>query len=263
MQSMHATGVTSRVEAWIDKPHASTTAPRKTRRTTSRQTPTRDRTNRTSGCRVLRLPRPQPPRFRKGHRIAKRALDLTICLLALPLLLPLMALCAALVWLDDGRPILLAQSRTGRAGKRFRMYKFRTMVRNAEGLKEQYRHLNELSWPDFKIKDDPRMTRVGRWLRKTSLDELPQFFNVLQGNMSLVGPRPTSFDASTYLLWQTERLEVAPGITGYWQINGRSDIDFDVRSRLDIEYIERQSLWLDIQILFKTVPAILSRRGAS
>ena len=115
---------------------------------------------------------------------------------------------------------------------------------------------------DFKITNDPRVTRVGRILRKTSLDELPQIFNVIKGDMSLVGPRPTSFDVSTYKLWHTERLEVLPGLTGLWQVSGRSDLDFDERLRLDIAYIERQSLWLDIQILIRTVTVVFTQDGA-
>ena len=142
------------------------------------------------------------------------------------------------------------------------MHKFRTMVENAEELKKDLAHLNVLTLPDFKIIDDPRVTRVGKFLRKTSLDELPQIFNVLKGDMSLVGPRPTSFEASTYALWHTERLEVKPGITGLWQISGRSDIDFDERVRLDRKYIERQSFWFDLQILFGTFAAVLNRKGA-
>ncbi len=142
------------------------------------------------------------------------------------------------------------------------MFKFRTMLKNAEQLKEAYAHLNELPPPDFKITDDPRITRVGRFLRRTSLDELPQVFNVLSGDMSLVGPRPTSFDVSTYQLWHTERLEVRPGITGLWQISGRSDVDFDQRLALDIEYIERRSLGLDLWILWRTVGAVVKQRGA-
>jgi lipopolysaccharide/colanic/teichoic acid biosynthesis glycosyltransferase len=189
-------------------------------------------------------------------------LDLTVCLAAMPLVLAVMAACAVAIWMEDGRPVVFRQERTGKGGRRFRMYKFRTMVRNAEELKEKYSHLNRLTWPDFKIDNDPRVTRVGRFLRKTSLDELPQLFNVLWGDMSLVGPRPTSFDLSTYQLWHTERLEVLPGITGLWQISGRSDVDFDERLRLDVEYIERQSFWLDVQILFQTVGVIFSRRGA-
>jgi len=136
------------------------------------------------------------------------------------------------------------------------------MVNNAEQLKKNLGHMNELTWPDFKISNDPRITRVGSFLRRTSLDELPQLINVLKGNMSLVGPRPTSFVAESYDLWQTERLEVMPGITGLWQISGRSDVDFDERSRLDIKYLENQSFFYDIRILLLTVAAIMSKRGA-
>src|SRR5690606_41055905 len=120
----------------------------------------------------------------------------------------------------------------------------------------------ELTSPDFKITDDPRVTRMGRFLRKISLDELPQVLNVLKGDMSMAGPRPTSFDVSTYSLWHTERLEVLPGITGLWQVSGRSDIDFDQRLLLDVEYIEKQSFLLDLKILIKTVFAVFRREGA-
>jgi lipopolysaccharide/colanic/teichoic acid biosynthesis glycosyltransferase len=208
------------------------------------------------------VPRQSVRLIRRDFQIIKRVLDLTICLLILPLVLPVMAVCAVLVWIDNPGPIFFRQLRTGQGGRRFKMFKFRTMVTNAEELKQVYAHLNELTWPDFKISDDPRVTRVGRFLRKSSLDELPQILNVLLGDMSLVGPRPTSFAANTYALWQTERLEVLPGITGLWQISGRSDLDFDDRLRLDIEYIERQSVWLDLQILIRTATVIFSQRGA-
>jgi lipopolysaccharide/colanic/teichoic acid biosynthesis glycosyltransferase len=136
------------------------------------------------------------------------------------------------------------------------------MLTNAEELKLAYAHLNELTWPDFKITNDPRVTRVGKILRKTSLDELPQVLNVLKGDMSLVGPRPTSFAPDTYRLWHTERLEVVPGITGLWQVHGRSNLDFDDRLKLDIAYIERQSLWMDIQILVRTIGQVFVGDGA-
>ena len=199
---------------------------------------------------------------KRNYQISKRIFDVSVCLLAAPMILLLMAITAVLIWIDNPGPISFTQMRTGKGGQRFAMYKFRTMVTNAEDLKQKYIHLNELTWPDFKITNDPRVTRIGRILRKTSLDELPQFINVIKGNMSLVGPRPTSFDVSTYSLWHTERLEVLPGITGLWQINGRSTVDFDQRLRMDIEYIERQSLWLDIQILFHTFTAIFTQHGA-
>jgi lipopolysaccharide/colanic/teichoic acid biosynthesis glycosyltransferase len=136
------------------------------------------------------------------------------------------------------------------------------MVHNAEELKAQLSHLNELQWPDFKITDDPRVTRVGRVLRKTSLDELPQLLNVLKGEMTFVGPRPTSFSAETYTLWQTERLDVTPGITGLWQIMGRASMEFTDRVYLDVFYIEHRSIWLDFQILIRTFFAVLAQRGA-
>lgn len=211
---------------------------------------------------ITPLRRPPVLLFRRPYQIGKRIFDILACLLTLPLLLFAGGLIALLIWLDDPGPVLFRQARTGQGGQRFAMYKFRTMVTNADELKQEYAHLNELSWPDFKISNDPRVTRVGRILRKTSLDELPQILNVLKGEMSLVGPRPTSFDVTTYSLWHTERLEVLPGITGLWQVSGRSDVDFDERLRLDIEYIERQSFWFDIYILLRTVGAIFSSRGA-
>jgi lipopolysaccharide/colanic/teichoic acid biosynthesis glycosyltransferase len=200
--------------------------------------------------------------FRRHYRIAKRLFDVFVCLSSLPIVLPLALFIALLIWIDDPGPVLFRQMRTGKGGKRFPMYKFRTMVTNAEELKEKYAHLNELTWPDFKISDDPRITRMGRLLRKTSLDELPQVINVIKGEMSLVGPRPTSFDVSTYSLWHTERLEVLPGITGLWQVSGRSDVDFNERLRLDVEYIEKQSFLMDLKILFLTVFALFNQRGA-
>jgi lipopolysaccharide/colanic/teichoic acid biosynthesis glycosyltransferase len=200
--------------------------------------------------------------IRGRYRLVKRIFDVAVCLIMLPLVLPVMGLCAMLIYLDDPGPAVFVQQRTGKGGRRFGMYKFRTMVVNAEELKKKYMHLNELPLPDFKITDDPRMTRIGRILRKSSLDELPQVFNVLKGEMSLVGPRPTSFDVSTYSLWHTERLEVIPGITGLWQVSGRSSVNFDERLRLDIEYIERQSFWFDLEILLRTFMVVLRGTGA-
>ena len=203
------------------------------------------------------------PRSSQPYLIGKRAFDLGVCLLIFPVVVPLLLLCALAIFLDSpARPILLAQTRTGRDGIPFRMFKFRTMVPNAEALKPALAHLNERPWPDFKITNDPRITRVGRILRQTSLDELPQLINVVRGEMSLVGPRPTSFAPSTYSLWHTYRLEVAPGITGLWQVKGRNKTDFDERLRLDIEYMRHRSFALDLKILLQTVPAVLGRSGA-
>jgi len=199
----------------------------------------------------------------RAYRRAKRIMDLTLSLLAMPIVLPLFVIIALAIKIESpGGPIIFTQNRTGKSGRRFKMYKFRTMVPNAEELKKQLAHLNELQWPDFKITNDPRVTRVGKFLRKTSLDELPQIINVIRGDMSLVGPRPTSFDASTYQLWQTARLDVKPGLTGLWQVYGRGNTEFDERLRLDILYIEHRCLGLDIEILVRTALAVFQGRGA-
>jgi lipopolysaccharide/colanic/teichoic acid biosynthesis glycosyltransferase len=203
------------------------------------------------------------PRASRSYLVGKRAFDLAVCVLLLPVVLPLLLLCALVIFLDSPTgPVHIAQTRTGKDGVRFRMVKFRTMVPNAEALKPALAHLNERPWPDFKITNDPRITRVGRILRQTSLDELPQLINVVKGEMSLVGPRPTSFEPSTYSFWHTYRLEVTPGITGLWQVEGRNETNFDERLRLDIAYIRRRSFVLDLKILLQTVPTVLRRSGA-
>jgi lipopolysaccharide/colanic/teichoic acid biosynthesis glycosyltransferase len=199
----------------------------------------------------------------RAYRIAKRLMDVLLVAITLPLWMPLIGFIALIIRITSpGAPVVFNQLRTGKGGSRFFMYKFRTMVPNAEELKAKYAHLNELQWPDFKITNDPRITRLGKFLRKTSLDELPQLFNVLKGEMSLVGPRPTSFGPETYELWHTSRLDVMPGMTGLWQVFGRAQLEFDDRLRLDIAYIERASLGLDIYILFMTVFAVFQQRGA-
>ena len=199
------------------------------------------------------------PRF---YAVTKRALDLGLSLLALPIVLPVGLLCVLAIRLESPGPVLFAQQRTGQHGVRFPMFKFRTMVQNAEELKASLQHLNILPPPDFKIPNDPRITRIGGFLRKTSLDELPQILNVIRGEMSIVGPRPTSFAASTYDLWHSERLEVVPGITGLWQIKGRGTMTFDERLRLDIEYIERRSTMLDLRLIAETALAVFKGSGA-
>jgi lipopolysaccharide/colanic/teichoic acid biosynthesis glycosyltransferase len=204
---------------------------------------------------------PGQPRTPRGYAITKRAIDLGLCLLFVPLLLPIGLLCALAIRLESPGPILFAQQRTGQHGVRFPMFKFRTMVQNAEELKASLQHLNILPAPDFKIPNDPRVTRVGRFLRKTSLDELPQVLNVIRGEMSIVGPRPTSFAASTYDLWHSERLEVVPGITGLWQVKGRGTMTFDERLRLDIEYMERRSTLYDLKLIAETALAVFKGSG--
>lgn len=199
----------------------------------------------------------------QAYFVAKRIMDLFLVIITLPLWLPLNGIIALIIHVTSpGAPVVFRQARTGKGGHRFDMYKFRTMVPNAEELKANYAHLNELQYPDFKITNDPRITRVGKFLRKTSLDELPQLFNILKGEMSLVGPRPTSFGPETYKLWHTSRLDVMPGLTGLWQVFGRAQLEFDDRLRLDIAYIERASLRLDIFILLMTVFAVFQQRGA-
>jgi len=198
-----------------------------------------------------------------AYLMAKRFMDVFLVLITMVFWLPLFGVIAIIIHITSpGAPVMFKQLRTGKGGQRFHMYKFRSMVPNAEELKAKYAHLNELQWPDFKIANDPRITPVGHFLRKTSLDELPQLFNVLRGDMSLVGPRPTSFGSETYKLWHTERLDVTPGLTGLWQIIGRAQLEFDDRLRLDIAYIERRSIWLDLMILVKTVGSVIARKGA-
>jgi lipopolysaccharide/colanic/teichoic acid biosynthesis glycosyltransferase len=198
-----------------------------------------------------------------AYFVTKRFLDLFLVLISLPLWLPLTAAIALIIRITSpGAAIIFTQLRTGKGGRRFNMYKFRTMIPNAEELKPKYAYMNELQWPDFKITNDPRITRIGRFLRRTSLDEIPQLFNILRGEMSLVGPRPTSFGPETYKLWHTYRLDVMPGLTGLWQIIGRAQLEFDDRLRLDIAYIERACIWLDINILLRTVLAVFESRGA-
>ena len=192
----------------------------------------------------------------------KRLMDIVLTVPLLVATLPILLSCMIMVKLDSEGPIFLVQKRTGKGGRRFKMLKLRTMVINAEELKQQLQHLNQLTYPDFKVANDPRITRTGKFLRKTSLDELPQLINVLKGEMSLVGPRPTSFRSSTYDLWHTARLQVTPGITGLWQISGRSDIDFDERARLDINYIRLRSIGMDFRILLRTVSCVISSDGA-
>lgn len=200
---------------------------------------------------------------RNSYLLSKRLMDVVLVLLTLPFWFPILGLITLMIRVTSpGAPVVFKQVRTGKGGRRFHMYKFRTMVPNAEKLKNKYAHLNELQWPDFKITNDPRVTPIGKFLRKTSLDELPQLINVLRGEMSLVGPRPTSFGPETYKLWHTHRLDVMPGITGLWQIFGRARLEFDDRLRLDIAYIERASLSLDIHILLMTIFVVFQQRGA-
>lgn len=194
----------------------------------------------------------------------KRYLGASIALLILLVISPLLLAIAIAIKLTSPGPILFAQARTGYKGRRFMMYKFRTMVVDAEARKADLAHINHHAGksPDFKVKNDPRITRIGGFLRKYSLDELPQLFNVVRGDMRLVGPRPTSFDITKYDENHLKRLTSPPGLTGIWQISGRSNIDFDQRAEMDAEYFRNQSLFQDLKILAKTPFAILKGDGA-
>ena len=199
-----------------------------------------------------------------AYRAAKRTLDVVVAGLALFLLAPLMLALALMIRHEDPQaPIFFRQRRTGYGGRTFELFKFRTMVRNADELKEQLRAQSVVAWPDFRVPDDPRVTRIGRVLRKTSLDELPQFINVLVGHMTLVGPRPTSFAAGTYDLWQTARLDFRPGLTGPWQVWGRDSMEFEERCRLEINFFRRPSLLRELWLLFATVGCVLRRTGVA
>ena len=194
----------------------------------------------------------------------KRCLDLVGSLAGLILLSPLFLLLMVAVKLTSRGPIFFVQDRCGLGGRVFRFYKFRTMVVDAEQRKAELEHLNEMKGPVFKIAHDPRITKIGAILRKTSLDELPQLLNVLKGEMSLVGPRPPVPDeVERYDARQAQRLSVIPGITGLWQVNGRSGVpDFEKWVQLDLEYARRWTFWLDIQILLKTIVVVLLAKGA-
>lgn len=194
----------------------------------------------------------------------KRAMDLVLGTLLLLVSLPIALAIAAFVKLAGGGSVLFRQTRCGLNGRRFTLYKFRTMVEDAEGLQADLLHLNEVKGPAFKLRRDPRITRLGKLLRRFSLDELPQLLNVLRGDMSLVGPRPPIPDeVARYERWQRRRLSVRPGLTGLWQVSGRADVpDFRRWIELDLEYIDSWSPWLDVKILAKTIPVVLSGRGA-
>src|SRR5512138_1246719 len=192
------------------------------------------------------------------RRFGKRAVDLLLGSTLLVVALPLIAVAAVLVKLDSAGPVFHRAVRVGRGGRKFTFLKLRSMQRDAEELRGMLLHLNESQWPAFKLTNDPRVTRVGRLLRKTSLDELPQLLHVVQGHMSLVGPRPPfPEEVERYEPWMLRRLAVRPGLTCLWQISGRSDLSFDEWMRLDLEYVDRLSFALDAKILVRTPAAVL------
>jgi len=218
------------------------------------------------------------PRFRYRRRLKvkawettimfsyllKRVLDSAVSLLALFMLLPLFILTAVAIWVENPGPVFYVQQRVGLNGKHFRFYKFRSMVMNADNIKKELAAYNESgAGVIFKMKQDPRITKVGKIIRKFSIDELPQLINVLKGDMSLVGPRPPlPAEVAEYTLEERKRLHIIPGITGLWQVSGRSDIPFTDQVRLDMQYIQSASFLNDVILLLKTIPAVLTGRGA-
>jgi len=199
-----------------------------------------------------------------SHAIFKRLFDIVVGGLFLFFLAPLFGLIALLIWIEDGGSIFFTQTRVGQHGREFKMYKFRSMCLDAEQkLKELLAKNQHKEGVTFKLKRDPRITHVGKWLRKFSMDELPQFYNVFIGDMSIVGPRPpVPREVAKYSLANRRRLAVKPGITCIWQVSGRSEIDFSGQVQLDVNYIESQSFWTDVKILVRTVPAVISGKGA-
>jgi exopolysaccharide biosynthesis polyprenyl glycosylphosphotransferase len=196
------------------------------------------------------------------ERAVKRVLDVLVAGIALLLLSPIIIGTAIVVRIRDGSPVIFRQTRVGLHGRQFTIYKFRTMVPDAEGRLAELADRNEVHGPAFKIDNDPRITPLGRFMRRTSVDEFPQLFNVLMGDMSLVGPRPAlPNEVAGYDIWHRRRLSVRPGMTGLWQIEARMNRQFDERAELDLRYIDQWSLWADFGILIRTLPAILTTRG--
>ena len=199
----------------------------------------------------------------KVYEICKRTIDIIGAGLVLILLSPIIAVVACAVKVTSKGPIFFSQKRVGKNGELFEMYKFRSMVVNAEELKGNLEDQNEMSGPMFKIKDDPRVTKVGKFIRKTSIDELPQLWNVLKGDMSLVGPRPSlPKEVEQFDNWMFKRLSVRPGLTCYWQVSGRNNIDFEDWMKLDCRYVDERNLWIDIKLIFKTVFVLFGDKNA-
>lgn len=194
----------------------------------------------------------------------KRITDIIVSLLGLIILSPLLILVSILIKIDSKGPIFFSQERVGINGKKFSMYKFRSMVVNAEEIKEKLKAQNEMSGPMFKMKNDPRITRIGKFIRKTSIDELPQLVNVLKGEMSLVGPRPSlPKEVVQFEPWMMERLTVKPGLTCYWQVMGRNSIGFEDWMKLDVKYVRERSLIIDFKLIFKTFFVLFGDENAN
>lgn len=206
----------------------------------------------------------QTLKIRRGYRWLKRFQDIIFSLIAIIVLSPVMIITSIAIFIDDPKGIpVFSQVRVGRDGKKFKMYKFRSMVVDAEDRLEELLKNNEMDGPAFKITDDPRITRVGKFIRKTSIDELPQLFNILKGDMSIVGPRPAlPREVEQYTVYQTQRLFITPGLTCYWQIQpNRNDISFDEWVEMDLQYIRERSFLVDWKIIFKTVITVFTNQG--
>lgn len=198
------------------------------------------------------------------YEIIKRTIDIVISGIALIILSPVLLVVGICIKLESKGPIFFSQKRVGLNGEEFNMFKLRSMVVNAEELKEKLTSQNEMAGPMFKMKDDPRITNVGKFIRKTSIDELPQLFNILRGEMSLVGPRPSlPNEVKEFEPWMLKRLEVKPGLTCYWQVMGRNTIQFEDWMRLDVKYVNERNLWIDIKLIFKTVFVLFGDKNAS
>jgi len=194
----------------------------------------------------------------RAYNSLKRFFDITASAAAIIILFPFLVATAIAIKLNSRGPVIFSQERMGFKGKVFKMYKFRSMVCNAEQLLKDIESKNEVSGHMFKIRNDPRVTRVGRFIRKTSIDELPQLFNVLKGDMSIVGPRPPiAREVIKYDKWHNLRMSVKPGLTGLWQISGRNNVGFEEMVRLDLKYIRERGFWYDIKIIFKTIPVLM------
>ena len=199
----------------------------------------------------------------KIYSFVKRLMDILCSLIGLIVLSPLLLVVSILIKLESEGDVFFAQERVGLYGTTFKMYKFRSMVSNAEELKKKLLEQNEMSGPMFKMKEDPRVTKVGKFIRKTSIDELPQLVNVLKGDMTLVGPRPSlPSEVMQFDEWMMKRLAVKPGLTCYWQVSGRNDIDFEEWMKLDVKYVDEKSLFLDIKLIIKTIGLLFGDKHA-
>lgn len=202
-------------------------------------------------------------KHKKTYKFLKRLVDICGSVIGLIILSPLFAIVSMVIKATSNGPVFFSQERIGKDGVKFKMYKFRSMVVNAEELKNKLEEKNEMSGPMFKMKNDPRVTPIGKFIRKTSIDELPQLINVLKGEMSLVGPRPSlPKEVIEFEPWMLERLEVKPGLTCYWQVGGRNAIDFETWMKLDIQYVEEYSFLVDMKLILKTFFVLFGDKNA-